>query len=626
MVVFSFNGLISAVAICLGIFHLYTAQFGIIPGLGQRTIHITLVLFMSFLIFAKQEKPLRLKWWIYLIAALGTLASGTYMYIVDKELALRVGIVYTRDIVFGVALIVSIFWANKRQMGWPLVVVGLASIAYMAFGHLLPGDLGHRPYDLGDIVETLALTTQGIFGPALAVSSTVIAIFVYFGAFLKATGGSEAINDFSQALLGHVRGGPAKVAVLASCIFGSLSGSAVANVAATGAVTIPLMKKTGYRSEFAGAVEAVASVGGQIMPPVMGAAVFLMAEFLGIPYVDILYAAIFPAIFYFLAVLIQVDLEAARTGLTGMDRSQLPSLWKSLKNSWHVFIPVILIVVLLVVVRWTPVKAAFWSIVSLFVLAIFFSRKKITLKLVVQALVDGSHGLLGVASACAISGVVIGALSLTGLGLKFSSMLIYLSMGNVYILLVLTMLSAIFLGMGMSTLPCYLVLAVIVAPALVKMGLDPLASHLFIFYFGITAGITPPVCVAAFAGAAIAESDPMRTGYIAIRLGLAAMILPFMFIFGHGLLLRGTTTVIIMSLASSALGITALAISLSGYLRRPLHPIKRAVLFAAALILIKQGVITDLIGLGLTALIFIIEFRKKLPLKDHAQPYNGADP
>ena len=603
------KSLITLTAVALGLFHLYTAQFGIIPGLGQRTVHITLVLFLAFLTFAVKEEPKSPKRWLNVFLALAAFACGTYIFWVDDELALRVGVILTSDLVFGLPLIVLIFYATKRLMGWPLVLVALVCFAYAWLGHLLPGELGHRPYELKSIVNYLSLTTQGIFGPALAVSSTVIAIFVYFGAFLRNTGGSEAINDFAQSLLGHVRGGPAKVSVLASCLFGSLSGSAVANVAATGAVTIPLMKRTGYRPEFAAAVEAVSSVGGQIMPPIMGAAVFLMAEFLGTAYVNIVFASIFPALFYFLAVLIQVDLEAARLGLKGLPRSELPGIWESLKKSWHVFVPVILIVVLLMVMRWTPVKAAFWSIASLFFLAIFFSPIKVNWKLFFRALEEGSKGLLAVAAACAISGVVIGVFSQTGLGLKFSSMLIYLSGGNIYVLLVLTMLAAILLGMGMSTLPCYLVLAVIVAPALVNMGLDPMAAHLFIFYFGMTAGITPPVCVAVFAGAAMAEANPMKSGYVAVRLGLAALILPYMFIFDHGLLLRGSVMEIIITLATSALGITALAISLSGYLRGNLGVIKRLALFVAALILIKQGLVSDIIGLGLLAVVFLQEYR-----------------
>jgi TRAP transporter 4TM/12TM fusion protein len=607
---FSLQGLITLVAVCLGVFHLYTAQFGIIPGMGQRSIHITLVLVLAFLGFTSEENKSSPKYWLNLLLAFIALACGIYFLIVDKELALRVGVVYTRDIVFGVPFIVLVFWATKRLLGWPLVIVALICLAYALFGHLLPGDLGHRPYDLSDIIETLALTTQGIFGPALAVSATVIAIFVYFGAFLKVTGGSEAINDFSQAILGHVRGGPAKVAVLASCLFGSLSGSAVANVAATGSVTIPLMKRIGYRPAFAGAVEAVASSGGQIMPPIMGAAAFLMAEFLGIPYIKIVIAAIFPALLYYLAVLIQVDLEAAKLGLTGMNRSELPKFWDSLMKSWHVFVPVMLILVLLVAVQWTPVKAAFWSIACLFFLAIIFSKQKVNIPIFLQALKEGSQGLLVVASACAISGVVIGVFDLTGLGLKFSSMLIYLSMGNVYLLLILTMFAALILGMGMSTLPCYLVLAVIVAPALVKMGLDPLASHLFIFYFGIIAGITPPVCVAAFAAAALAESDPMETGFMALRLGLAALILPYMFIFSHGLLMRGGTMEIVLSVVSAILGIFALAISMEGYLVGRLSVIKRALFFLAAIVLIKQGLISDLIGLIIGSFVFLIEYRK----------------
>ena len=601
--------LISLVGISLGIFHLYTAQFGIIPGLGQRIIHIGLVLFMAFLVFTKREKPLSFKWWLNLIFAFGALASCIYIFIVEGDLALRVGVIYTADVVFGLPFIFFIFWATQRLMGWPLVIVGLVCFMYAWLGHLLPGDVGHRPYDIDKIVGYLALTTQGIFGPALAVSSTVIAIFVYFGAFLRVTGGSEAINDFAQALMGHVRGGPAKVSVIASALFGSLSGSAVANVSATGSVTIPLMKRIGYRPEFAGAVESVASVGGQLMPPVMGAAVFLMAELLGIPYLNILKAALFPAILYFLAVLIQVDIEAMRLGLKGMERSQLPGLWKSISKSWHVFIPIILIIVLLVFIKWTPVKAAFWSIVCLFALAIPFSPKKITFKLLAQALEEGSRNLLGVAAACAISGIVIGVFALTGLGLKFSSFLITLSGGNIYILLILTMISAILLGMGMSTLPCYLMLAVIIAPALVNMGLDPLAAHLFIFYFGITAGITPPVCVAAFAGAAMAESNPMRTGFVAVRLGLAALILPYMFIFGHGLLLQGGLVTIVMSLISATVGITALSIGIGGYLKGRLNMLSRLIMILASLILIKQGIWTDLSGFAIVLLVFLFEFR-----------------
>lgn len=597
----------SVLAALLALFHLYTAQFGILTGVRQRAVHLTLVLILTFMIKPANRKKQRTNMppFYDFIFMLGALLSGGYMYIMDAALSQRSGTIYTIDVVMGVILILLILEACRRLMGWALPIVSIVMVFYAFFGQYFPGLIAHPGYSLKRIIGYLFLGTEGVFGTALNMSSTVIAIFIIFGSFLKFTGTGDFVTDFSVAAFGRVRGGPAKVAVIASTLFGSLSGSAVANVVATGSFTIPLMKRVGYEPRFAGAVEAVASSGGQIMPPVMGATAFVICDVLGMPYVEVCLCALVPAILYYIAVFIQVDLRAVKLGLRGLPADQLPDWKPILKNGWFSFLPIILLVILLN--YWSASKVGFWVIVCSVLLSFIRKETRMTPKKFFSALVDSGKGMLEVGASCAISGIVVGVFGLTGLGLKFSNILVTIANGNMLVLLVMTAIACIILGMGMSTLPVYLILATLVAPALIKMGIPAIAAHLFIFYYGIIAAITPPVAIAAYAGASIAKEDPIKVGFTACRLGVGAYILPFMFAFGPALVLQGAPLEIAQSIVTAIIGIGCLGMSFEGYVYGigSVNIVSRVLLIAGALCLTISGTLTDIIGLAIVAAVVV---------------------
>lgn len=597
----------SVLAALLALFHLYTAQFGILTGVRQRAVHLTLVLILTFMIKPANRKKQRTNMppFYDFIFMLGALLSGGYMYIMDAALSQRSGTIYTIDVVMGVILILLILEACRRLMGWALPIVSIVMVFYAFFGQYFPGLIAHPGYSLKRIIGYLFLGTEGVFGTALNMSSTVIAIFIIFGSFLKFTGTGDFVTDFSVAAFGRVRGGPAKVAVIASTLFGSLSGSAVANVVATGSFTIPLMKRVGYEPRFAGAVEAVASSGGQIMPPVMGATAFVICDVLGMPYIEVCLCALVPAILYYIAVFIQVDLRAVKLGLRGLPADQLPDWKPILKNGWFSFLPIILLVILLN--YWSASKVGFWVIVCSVLLSFIRKETRMNPKKFFSALVDSGKGMLEVGASCAISGIVVGVFGLTGLGLKFSNILVTIANGNMLVLLVMTAIACIILGMGMSTLPVYLILATLVAPALIKMGIPAIAAHLFIFYYGIIAAITPPVAIAAYAGASIAKEDPIKVGFTACRLGVGAYILPFMFAFGPALVLQGAPLEIAQSIVTAIIGIGCLGMSFEGYVYGigSVNIVSRVLLIAGALCLTISGTLTDIIGLAIVAAVVV---------------------
>lgn len=587
--------IICVIAVSLGAFQLYTAQFGTLVGIKQRAVHLGAVLVLAFLLRAKKEHK-----FLNIIFALLSLSASMYIFIIEQELSLRIGVVYDIDVVFGVIMIVMLLIATKYLLGWPLPVIASVCLVYIAVGKYLPAPLNHRGYSLDRVISYMFLQSDGIWGSPIATSSTVIAIFIMFGAFLKHSGATTFITDLSMGCFGHVRGGPAKVAIAASCLFGSISGSAVANVAGTGCFTIPLMKKTGYDPHFAAAVEAVASSGGQFMPPVMGTAAFMIAEMTGVPYIQIAFAALIPAVLYYLALFIQVDLEAVRVGLVGIPKDKLPNAKKVFSESWYLMMPLVILLFLLIVVKWSAVKAGFWSVVSTILISMVKTSTRMGPKQLLKSLEEGALGMLEVACACGIAGIVVGTFGLTGLGLKFSNFLVALSGGHLPVLLVLTMIASLILGMGMATLPAYLILAVLVAPALSKMGVDILAAHLFIFYFGIISAITPPVAVASYTAAGIADCPPNKVGITACRLGLSAFLLPYMFVYGPALIMQGTGPEIALAAVTSVVGIASLAMGLEGIgLSKRLSWIQRGILIIAALFLVYPGVLTDIVGLGM---------------------------
>jgi TRAP transporter 4TM/12TM fusion protein len=599
----------AAVLLLFSTFHLYTAFFGILPGLFQRIVHLGFVLIVTFLLYPAMKGQIknRILSGLDLFIVFVTIAITVYGLAESTDaIGIRAGMVTTADTLFGLLLLIFLLEAGRRVMGYPMPLIALAFILYALAGPYMPGPLQHRGYDLERIVQQLYLSYEGIFGLPLAVASTFIVMFVIFGAFLQESGGGQLFLDIAYRLMGRVRGGPAKMAVVSSSLFGTVSGSAVANVVVDGFLTIPLMVRTGFRPHVAAAVEAVASTGGQLVPPVMGAAAFVIADILGISYFDVCLAAAIPAVLYYITLFFMVDFEAARHGLRGVSAKEMPHI-ENVGVRIHLLIPIAVLIFFLGVLDWSPLKSAGWSVVVVF--AVSWLRKKTWMKgpLIAKALRVGGKGTLEVSLACAMAGIVVGIFSLTGLGLKLSTMLLELAGGNLLVLLVLTMLASLILGMGLPTVACYIILAVLVAPALIKMGVAPIAAHLFIFYFGLISAITPPVALAAYAAAGIAKTDPLRTGWAAVRLGIAGLLLPYFFVYGPAMVMIGPWSEIALIFVSGVVGVIALAAGVQGYLFKRANAIQRIALLSAGALLIKPGILTDLVGYALVAVVIVAQ-------------------
>jgi len=557
---------VAAIAVAFALFHLWRAYTGPMGALQQRSIHLTFALVLTFLVqpFLRRMGKQRLPWWDLFLVGLALLVGG-YLLWEYQELTFRMGTPNNLDLALGVICVLLVLEAARRLIGWPLPMIAGVFLLYAYFGEYAPGFLAHRGYDFGRIMSHTYLTTEGIFGLPLGVSATFVILFIIMGAFLQESGAGQFFFDFAYALLGRARGGPAKMSVVSSGLFGTISGSAVANVVVDGWLTIPLMKRTGYRAHVAAAVEATASTGGQLMPPVMGAAAFIIAEILGIGYIEVCIAAALPAVLYYMTLFCMVDLEAAKMGLRGLPASELPAFRKVFSVGWHLLVPLFVLIFFLVVLDWSPMKSALWAIIFTPFISFLRESSRMNLRKIARALEQGALGSLEVALACACAGIVVGIFSLTGLGMKLSTMLIEVAGGNLLALLFLTMIASLILGMGMPTTACYIVLAVLVAPALIKMGVVPIAAHLFVFYFGIISAITPPVALAAYAAAGIGNTDPFKTGWYATKLGLAGFIIPYMFVYGPALLIQGTPGEIVLASISGLVGSAALAAAIQGW-------------------------------------------------------------
>ena len=590
--------IVGIIAACWSVFQLYTGFFGVLAPLQQRAIHLTFALVLAFLTTPiKNSMPKDLLYFDQVCFSILSVFVGGYISYYHLDLWQNVGIYSNLEIILAGLGTLLTLEAVRRITGWGLPIIGLAFIAYQGLGPYAPGIIAHPGFSLPDILAYQFLSLEGAFGIALGVSSAFIFLFILYARFLQSTGGGQVFIDFATSLVGFVRGGPAKVAVVASCLFGCISGSAVANVVGTGTFTIPLMKKTGYKAHFAGAVEAVASSGGQFMPPIMGSSAFIIAEVLGLPYWKVaLYAAV-PAVLYYLAVFFMVDFEAAKTGLVGMKRSELPRTRDVVKKGWPTLISPIVLVFLLAYMQWSPGNAAAWAIVITLLTSLITPELRITPSKLYESLSKGAIGAVDTALACAAVGFIVGSILQTGLAFKLSSVLITISQGNLAILLVLTMITSLILGMGLPTVACYLVLAVMVGPALIKMGVLPIAAHFFIFYFGIISAITPPVALAAYVGAGIAGAKFLPTGITATRLGSSAFILPFMFVYGPQLILQGPLVPILESIFTATIGIYSLSIALSGYFLQKVGWVGRIPFGIAAILLIIPEFYTDMIGL-----------------------------
>jgi TRAP transporter 4TM/12TM fusion protein len=606
--------IISIIAISMSAFQFYTGGFGLWLALKQRALHLAFALALIFLLYPSTKKGIdsekdKIPFFDIILAIVGA-ATSLYLIIYYKELVFRAGLPSTIDLIMGGITILLVLEATRRAIGPELPIVVIVFLLYAYFGPYMPGYFAHRGYSLERIIEHLYMQTEGIYGIPLGVSSSFVFLFILFGAVLNKTGMGKFFIDLSMALAGHTTGGPAKVAVIASGFMGSVSGSSVANVVTTGSFTIPLMKSIGYKKDFAGAVEAAASTGGQIMPPVMGAAAFVMSEFLEIPYIKIAAAAVIPAIIYYVAVMIMVHLEAYKYGLKGLPRERLPKTKQVLKEKGHLILPLLGLVYLLVR-GYTALFAAFWAIVMSLAASMVKKETRLDLKNFLGAFEDGAKGALGVASACACAGMVVGVTTLTGFGLKIASGIVALGGGKVLPTLFFTMIASIILGMGLPTTAKYIILAIMAAPALIQLGVLPLAAHMFILYFGVIADLTPPVAVAAYAGAGIAGGNTMRTGFNAVKLAVAGFIIPFVFAINPALMgLGGPPLLTIQLTVTSLTGVLALGAATSGFLLVKTEFYERIILFAIAILLISPDLLTDILGVAGVLFILFLQYRK----------------
>lgn len=610
---------VTLLAVAYSLFHLYIT-FNPMPQLQQRAIHVAIGVALVYLIYPVTKSQDRSKVpfydWILFLLSLST--AGYLVVEYQAIVTTRGGIPNTMDIVMAIIAVVLILEASRRIMGLILPIMALIFLSYPFFSHMsfMPNRLMTRQYDLGDIFGQLYLKTEGLYSSAIGASVTFIFLFILFGAFLAKSGMGQFFNDLALALAGSKKGGPAKVAVVSSGFMGSINGAAVANVVGTGAFTIPLMKKIGYSKNFAGAVEASASVGGQILPPIMGASAFIMAETTGVSYGTIALAALLPAVLYYLGVIAQVHFRAGKDNLRGVPKSDLPKLKEVMKSRGHLLLPLVGLIYFLAIS--TPIGyAAFYTIILTVIVSMFRKETRMSFMDVVDALASGAKQSLSVMVACAVVGIIIGVVSLTSFGTVMTSAITSLGAGSLFLTLFFTMIASIILGMGLPSIPAYIITATMAAPALAAFDIPVLVAHMFVFYFGIFANITPPVALAAFAGAGISGGDPMRTGFQALRLAIAGFIIPYLFVYNPAMLMIDTTGVatnatefarpeimaIVIIVFTSVIGILALGAAVEGYYRTHLNIIERLVLGAGALLMIVPEGFTDVIGLAIVVVV-----------------------
>ncbi|MEC2076867.1 TRAP transporter permease [Metabacillus fastidiosus] len=599
--------------LAFSLFQLYTAIFGVFTAQIQRTVHLGFALSLIFLLFPANRKKrkkgkLQIAWYDGVLAIL-SVGVGAYWPLFFNDLVMSVGRLSTMDFIVGILAILLVLEATRRAVGLPITIIALLFLVYGLFGQYMPGFLAHRGLTMERLVQTMFYTTEGILGTPLAVSSTFIFLFLLFAAFLVRTGVGQYFNDLAVSIAGRRVGGPAKVAIFSSALQGTISGSSVANVVTSGAFTIPMMKKLGYKKEFAGAVEAAASTGGQLMPPIMGAAAFLMVEFIGggITYWDIAKAAAIPAILYFAGIWIMTHFEAKRIGLRGLTKEEMPDIKEVLKKI-YLLLP-ILAIILLLMSNIIVTHAALYSILIAIIVGLINKATRMGPKQFVYALVDGARSALSVAAATACAGIIVGIVTKTGLGLKLANGLIDLAGGILIPTLMLTMLAALVLGMGSPTTANYVITSTIAAPAIILLGVPDLSAHLFVFYFGIIADITPPVALAAFAAAGVAGGEPIRTGINSAKLAIAAFIIPYIFVLSPQLLMIDTTWYELLWVLLTAIsGMIAIGAGIIGFWMRKMHWLERIMAVVAGMLLIYPEGISDITGLIIFAVLFTLQF------------------
>lgn len=630
---------VSVVLVSLSLYQYWTAGFGVPPEHWHNAIYLGTVLALIFLLFGAGRSDrqgliprlggIPLTDWLFAAASVAVVA---YLPLDFDQLTFRIGVPNTTDLVTGTILILLILEATRRSMGIVLPIIVLVFILYGLFGYLVPGVLAHPGASFGNFISQLYMTQEGIFGIPLKVVATFVFHFVLFGVIATKMGLGQFFIDLATVAAGRYPGGPAKVSVLSSALFGSISGSSIANTVTTGSLTIPAMMKIGYRGSFAGAVEAAASAGGQITPPIMGAAAFIMTEFLGVPYTTIILAAIVPAAMHYLGVLVQVHLEAKRSGIRGMEESDLPRLWPTLRRGWPTVLPLIILVGT-IIRGYTPYLAAFNGITACIVIGLINPMNRMTLRELWDAFETGAKYALAVGVAAAAVGIVVGVITLTGAAFRLSFMVTQAA-GNLaatihpffallpvelaslngitlFLTLLFVALTCIAMGAGIPTTALYIVLAAIAAPAVEQLGVPPIAAHLFIFYYGLLADLTPPVCVAAYAAAGIAGANPFRTGLTAFRLGSAKALVPFVFAYSPAMLIVApgfTVGDFLLVTLSCALGVCALGVALTGYAFAPMGWLARAPLLAASLLMISPGLTPTLLGAAIVVPILTVNY------------------
>ncbi|MDF1507487.1 TRAP transporter permease [Robertmurraya sp. DFI.2.37] len=601
-----FLGLLS-----FSLFQLYTGIFGVLTAQLQRSIHLGFALSLIFLLFparrknrGSQTKPA----WYDICLALAAIGVGAYWPLMIDDLVSRVGVITELDFYVGVAAILLVLEATRRAVGLPITIIASLFLLYALYGPQLPGFLAHRGLSPERLIQTMFYTTEGILGTPLGVSATFIFLFLLFGAFLVKTGVGQYFNDLAVTLAGKATGGPAKVAIFSSALQGTISGSSVANVVTSGSFTIPMMKKLGYKKEFAGGVEAAASTGGQLMPPIMGAAAFLMVEFIGgITYWEIAKAAAIPALLYFTGIWIMTHFEAKRVGLRGLKKEEMPNRKEVLKKI-YLLTPILAVIVLLMS-GMSVTRAALWAIVITILVSAIRKETRIGFKDIIDALVDGARTALGVAAATAAAGIIVGVVTKTGLGLKLANGLLDLAGGALIPTLMLTMVACIILGMGSPTTANYVITSTIAAPAIILLGVPDLSAHLFVFYFGIVADITPPVALAAFAAAGVSGGEPIKTGVNSAKLAIAAFIIPYMFVLSPELLMIDTVWYHLIWIIFTAIaGMTAIGSGVIGFWQRKLHWLERIAGIVGGILLIYPEGMSDMIGLVIFLILVALQF------------------
>jgi TRAP transporter 4TM/12TM fusion protein len=599
---------ITVIGIAMSAYHLYTGYFGAPEAFLHRSIHLLFTMILIFFISPLSKEGWAKKYrWLDAVLILLTLVCLGYLFVNYEYVITRYALVHPLDawdLALGILLTILLIEASRRAIGPALPLTAGFFLAYAYVGPYLPGILRHSGFTTESIIDQLYLTTEGIFGMPLGVSATYVILFIIFGTFLEKTGTGQLFMDFASAITGWTRGGPGKISCISSALFGTISGSAVANVMVDGWLSIPLMKRTGFKPPFACAVEATASTGGQIMPPVMGAAAFVMSEFTGIPYITICLYALIPALLYYLALFSSIHFEAGRSGIKGIPKEELPRLKVVMARRGHMFIPLIVIVYMMIQ-GYTPMYACIFSTIAVVLLSFIRPETRMNLKTFLKALEESAKNTLGVAAACACAGIVIGVINLTGVGLKFTSFVLFIAGDSLIPALILTMLAGIVLGMGMPTTPAYIVQAALLIPALIKLGVLNVAAHMFVFYFSTISAITPPVAMAVYAAAGIGGAKLWPTGLWAMRIAATGFIVPFMFVYGTSLLFIGTWFDIISSSVSASFGVIALAAGMMGFFVKELKMWERGVLVAAALLLIKPGLYTDAAGYVILLIIYL---------------------